>query len=203
MEKKSAVLKVLKNDRGNVTLLVKPAVFYFADYLFKPYENNGKKSFFASGVISITYKELFPHLKEIVKILNENRKPEQLEEYDISDVFSMEEDAYTLFKPSFDQNSEVRPNQYQVSLNSKKPKDFLLAGTPKDNRPVPEAKALDYQYALEIELVPGYRQEEDENYVFSIFHRGFVCGNADVSTKENDDAWDGFDMEVNEDDLPF
>jgi len=193
--------KVIKNERGSVTVLVKPVNFYFVDYLYEPYESNGKKSYFASAIITIPYKELFPTIKEIVAKLNEVRKANQ-EEYSIADIFSNEQDAYTLFKPSFDKEDVQKVNQYQISLNSKKSKDFLLNGTPTENKPVEKSKASSFIYALEIELVPGFSEEEQENYIYALFHRAFVCGKSDSQTQENDEAWDGFDLNV-EEDTPF
>lgn len=192
--------KIVPNEeRHTVTVVISPVVIPFVDYLYEKYDG---KRYFAPGVLDIDFKtELAPMLKEIAKALNNvaNRKKVPATEiFTYQDLIALAEDEYKLFAQNLDQDG-VWDKKFKINLSSKrKTGEGFLYQNFKNPTPVDQDGAWKYNYAVEIELAPGYNEDRMEKYVFAIFHRAFAISerqDIESSYKENDSAWGGFEFE--------
>ena len=208
MSKKDVVVKIVENDRKSVTVVFGGVIFYSAKYLLELWED---ERYFGNGILRMDTEQLREVLVGISRALNSvnpgvNVKPSLLYEGGTE---------FPLIRNHINAEGDW-DGTYDLALSvfTKGKERALFFEDLARTRPVKNEDIIkEHEWGVELELKASIDEESLDVNIFTVLHRIIKGKKVERSYRPNDDAWDGFDfgendeedfdIDTNEDDLPF
>lgn len=209
---------ILKNEkRKSITLvfnelqLFDNSVKYLYENYVDPKTNEKKNGYFGNGLIKCENKEFLSMLAEVAQEYNK-LNPNGITLKNLNGLFKSNEETYGAFECKFDNEGKVKPDTFNLKLNSRiMAPIFRNVGS---NKKIELYEINNFEYMVELEFMP-YVNKEDETKVLTILHRIVAEKIKDGYGSRNDEAFKGFgsidketfeeeaQQEYTSDNLPF
>lgn len=202
--------KIIENvEKKTITVVLGEVRFYSAKYLLERFEG---RRYFGSGILETTQEEMGKLLRDISSGLN-NVKPEV--KVSPKTFFEGDDNPYPLFKRhEIDGDYTGKFEVVIGALADKRERDLFFRDLGRDSVVKSEDEVREYEWGIELEISSKIDDDTLEVKTFVALHRMVRGKKAETQYSRNDDAWGGFDLGVEEeeveetfvvedDDLPF